>query len=266
MGAISQLSPEERAAMGLPLLSEVYVSGSKEIGTGAGQPLPAGMTCGDCVHFLWCQEVALAQEAQATCDWTPSAFNSGVYPTGGGSEPTRDGGRDRDFPRGQAGGPAAGDSSAVPSGLTAGPMVSRYPYTVTFDSRPTPARIGEDGDLYLDLGHVEHHVATGCAGEVLRQLERATTEQYGHAAPVSPVADCLHCGVGACFGSQTRPHKVVEWQDLYWTCTTCARPLRRFTVDQLRERGIVPPSWWPNGRLQPCLKHASLAVTEVSRG
>jgi hypothetical protein len=57
-----------------------------------------------------------------------------------------------------------------------------YPFTVQFDGRPTPARLGGPGDpfpgLYLDLGEAgERLVSIGCGEDVVRQLTALVASQ-----------------------------------------------------------------------------------------
>jgi len=90
-------------------------------------------------------------------------------------------------------------------------MSTQYPYTVTFDGRPTPARLGGPSDslpgLYLDLGEAgEHLVTIGCGEDVIRQLLAENVELRRTLVPIAAQA------VGDWFGIATRRQAMLgEW-------------------------------------------------------
>ncbi|THD06158.1 hypothetical protein [Rhodanobacter lindaniclasticus] len=43
--------------------------------------LPAGMTCGDCVHIYRCKAMFGHVETDTYCDWSPSRFRAAQQPT-----------------------------------------------------------------------------------------------------------------------------------------------------------------------------------------
>jgi hypothetical protein len=49
--------------------------------------LPAGKTCGDCVHICRCKAIFGHVEADTYCDWSPSRFRLATPPAEKGDKP-----------------------------------------------------------------------------------------------------------------------------------------------------------------------------------